>query len=199
MERFLILILSLISLAGPVSAQMSIALNALDLADAKIDYQADYRLVSGKQVYSGKLIHAPQRERFEFTNGATPQILLLRRDIDEAIILWPGQHLYMSTSFATISGLIGGLDSEILHGREAGLEKVAGEMATRYHVDKGAFVGDVWRSHDGILLKAAGEVTYQGKPTEGELSLSNIHRGRSDPRLFAKPEGYFGLPLKMSK
>lgn len=186
-------------IARPAAAQMSIALNALDLVDAKIDYQADYRLKSGKQTYVGRLIHAPHRERWEFTSGGTPQILLLRRDLDEASILWPERRWYMSASFAMVSGLLGGLDREVLQGREAGIEKVAGEMTTRYHVDHGAFIGDLWRSHDGILLKAAGRVTYNGEPTDGELVLSNLRRAKSDPAQFVRPEGFLGIPLKMGK
>lgn len=183
--------------ARPAAAQMTIAMNALDLVDAKVDYQADYRLVSGHQVYSGKLIHAPHRERWEFVNGGSPQILLLRRDIDEAAMLWPERRWYMSSSFSFLSSLLGGLDTEVLHGREAGIEKIGGEITTRYHVDKGAFIGDLWRSQDGILLKAAGKVSYNGQPTDGALELYNLRRAKSDPSLFVRPEGYLGLPLKL--
>jgi len=171
-------------------------MNALDLVDAKVEYQADYRLVSGRWSFGGKVIHAPHRERWEFLNGATPQILLLRRDLDEAAMLWPLRRWYMSADFSLLSTLIGGLDREVLHGREAGIEKMGGETAIRYHVDKGGFIGDFWRSQDGILLKAKGKMTYNGIPTEGELALTNIRRVKSDPSLFDRPTDYFGIPFK---
>ena len=181
------------------SAQMSLALNALDLVDAKIDYQADYALTSGNQHFHGHVIHAPGRERWEFTTGSGPQVLLLRRDIDEAAMLWPERRWYMSTTFSMMSSMMGGLSTDLLRGREAGIEKLNGETVTRYRVDKGAFVGDLWRTQDGILVKGAGTVTYNGTPTVGELVLTNVRRVKADPSVFVRPEGYFGIPLKMGK
>ena len=185
--------------ARPGSAQMSLSANALDLVDAKVDYQADYALTSGSQHFHGHVIHAPGRERWEFTTGAGQQVLLLRRDIDEAAMLWPEKRWYMSTSFTMMSTLLGGLATDLLQAREAGIEKLNGETVTRYRVDKGSFVGDLWRSQDGILIKAAGKVTYQGSPTPGELVLSNVRRTKADPNEFVRPEGYLGFPLKLGK
>ena len=184
---------------GLASAQMSIAMSALDLVDARVDYQADYALTSGNQHFRGTVVHAPGRERWEFTTGSGQQVLLLRRDIDEAAMLWPQRRWFMSTTFSMMSNLMGGLGTDLLHGREAGIEKLQGETVTRYHVDKGAFVGDLWRSTDGILVKAAGVVTYNGSPASGELVLSNVRRVKADPTLFVRPEGYFGIPLNLGK
>jgi len=195
-----LLIVMLVALASSAaSAQMSIALNALDLVDAKVDYQADYALTSGTQHFRGKVSHAPARERWEFTTASGQQVLLLRRDIDEAAMLWPERRWYMSTTFTAMSTLLGGLGSDLLHGRETGIERLEGETVTRYHVDKGAFTGDLWRTSDGILIKAVGVVTYQGSPTAGQLVLSNIRRVKTDPRLFVRPQDYFGIPLKLGK
>ena len=198
--RLYLLLVLLIALGGSAaSAQMSIAMNALDLVDAKVDYQADYALTSGNQHFHGKVTHAPGRERWEFLTGSGQQVLLLRRDIDEAAMLWPERRWYMSTTFAMMSNLMGGLGTDLLRGREAGIEKLNGETVTRYHVDKGAFIGDLWRTSDGILVKAAGVVTYQGSPTQGELVLSNVRRVRADPSVFVRPQDYFGIPLKLGK
>jgi hypothetical protein len=199
MIRRLLLTLLLLFSVRMASAQMSFALNALDLVDAKVDYQADYALTSGKQHFHGHVIHAPGRERWEFTTGSGPQVLLLRRDIDEAAMLWPEKRWYMSTTFSMLSAMMGDLGTGVLRGREAGIEKLNGETVTRYHVDKGTFVGDLWRSQDGILEKAVGTVTYDGTPTAGELALTNVHRVKADPSQFVRPEGYFGIPLKMGK
>jgi hypothetical protein len=195
-----LLLIAIVALGGSVaSAQMSIALNALDLVDAKVDYQADYALTSGSQHFHGKVIHAPGRERWEFLTGSGRQVLLLRRDIDEAAMLWPERRWYMSTTFTMMSNLMGNLGTDVLNGREAGIEKLNGETVTRYHVDKGSFTGDLWRSADGILVKAVGVVTYQGLPTPGELVLSNVRRVKSDPSVFVRPQDYFGIPLKLGK
>jgi hypothetical protein len=199
MLRRLLFALLLLMSGKMAPAQMSLALNALDLVDAKTDYQADYALTSGTQHFHGHVIHAPGRERWEFTTGSGPQVLLLRRDIDEASMMWPERRWYMSTTFSMMSSMMGGLGTELLRAREAGIEKLNGETVTRYHVDKGAFVGDLWRTQDGILVKAAGTVTYNGTPTPGELVLTNVRRVKADTSLFVRPEGYFGIPLKMGK
>jgi hypothetical protein len=192
---FLVTLLASLS----ASAQMSLAMNALDLVDAKVEYQADYRLVSGKWIYDGKVFHAPHRERWEFTIGNSPQVLLLRRDLDEAAMLWPQRRWYMSANFSFLSNLVGGLDTQIIHGREAGFERMDGETVVRYHVDKGGFVGDFWRSQDGILVRAKGRITYYGQPTEGELTLYNVRRTKTEPSLFVRPPDYFGIPFKTGK
>ena len=193
-----LLLVLLVCIGGSAaSAQMSLAINALDLVDAKIDYQADYALTSGSQHFRGKVIHAPGRERWEFTTGSGQQVLLLRRDIDEAAMLWPERRWYMSSTFTMMSTMLGGLGTDLIHAREAGIEKLDGETVTRYHVDKGAFVGDLWRSADGILIKAVGVVTYQGKETPGELVLSNLRRVKADPSVFVRPQDYFGIPLNL--
>ena len=195
-----LLIVLVVALSGVgASAQMSIALNALDLVDAKVDYQADYALTSGTQHFHGKVIHAPSRERWEFTTGSGQQVLLLRRDIDEAAMLWPERRWYMSTTFSMMSNMLGSLGTDVLNGRESGIERLNGETVTRYHVDKGSFTGDIWRTSDGIMIKAVGVVTYQGSPTPGELILSNLRRVKADPVLFVRPADYFGIPLKMGK
>lgn len=198
MRRLLFACLLLLS-GGMARAQMSFALNALDLVDAKIDYQADYALTAGTQHFHGHVIHAPGRERWEFTTRSGQQVLLLRRDIDEAAMLWPEKRWYMSTTFSMMSTMMGDLGTEVLRGREAGIEKLNGETVTRYHVDKGAFIGDLWRTQDGIMVKAVGSVTYNGTPTAGELVLTNVRRGKVDVSLFVKPADYFGIPLKMGK
>jgi len=198
MRRLLFSLILLLS-GRMASAQMSFALNALDLVDAKIDYQADYALTAGTQHFHGHVIHAPGRERWEFTTGTGQQVLLLRRDIDEAAMLWPEKRWYMSTSFSMMSAMMGDLGTALLKAREAGIEKLNGETVTRYHVDKGSFIGDLWRSQDGILEKAVGTVIYNGSPTAGELVLANVRRVKADPNQFVRPEGYFGIPLKMGK
>jgi hypothetical protein len=185
--------------AGAAAAQMTISAKLLDLVDARVDYQADYRLVAGNDIYRGTVAHAPRRERWEFSNGGGPQVLLLRRDIDEASMLWPLKRFYMSASFKALSALLGGIDSDLVQAREAGLETINGEATTRYHVDHGAFIGDFWRTRDGIMVKAVGQVTYNGRPTQGELDLTHVRRNRSDPALFSRPEGYLGIPLSLGK
>jgi hypothetical protein len=178
---------------------MSFSQTALDLADSKTEFEADYRLTSGVYVYAGHLTHAFHRERYEFGSADNPQVVILRRDLNEAVMLWPLRRWYMSSSFAMISSMLGDIGTEPLQGREAGLEMLYGEVATRYHVDRGAFIGDIWRSKDGIMLKALGTIAYNGTPTKGEFLLWNVRRVKADPARFVKPQGYMGLPLNFGQ
>jgi hypothetical protein len=77
--------------------------------------------------------------------------------------------------------------------REEGRETVMGESALRMAVGgpgSGPFTGRVWRTEDGILLKAEGELAT---PTGGSVPLrvqvTELVRGPQDPALFRLPDG----------
>lgn len=192
---------ALICLSGAAQA----APTALaDLLDAKTEYQAQFSVSSDKGQYGGMLYHMPGRERREFTTGQGAQALLLRRDIDQAAMLWPDRKWYLSTSFSQLSGLIGGFEGVLVETRQSGREVIAGEPTTRYEVSGDAaqgnhFKGRFWMTQDGIVMKLSGEATYSGKVTPVEMELSHLARGPVNPTLFALPTDYKGLPLDFSK
>lgn len=175
-----------------------------DLLDAKTEYQADFYVSSDKGRYGGTVLHAPGRERRDFTTGQGAQALLLRRDIDQAAMLWPDRKWYLSTTFTALSGLIGGFDGVLVDTRQAGRETIAGEPTTRYEVSGddpqgGRFKGRFWMTPDGIIMKLIGEATYSGKTTPVEMGLSHLARGPVNQSAFALPTDYKGLPLDFSK
>jgi hypothetical protein len=203
LSRFTIALLvaafALISLpvcAEPISAAL--------LLDAKVDYSADFALTSGNGTYRGVVVHAPGRERREFQTATGRQVLLLRRDIDQATMMWPERKWYVSTSFTAVAGLVGGFEELTLDRRVAGRETVAGEATTRYDVtgtsDRGGSVnGRMWLTKDGILMKASGHVTFDGRDTPFDMALMNLRRIKSDPTAFVLPADYKGVPLDLSK
>jgi hypothetical protein len=185
----------------PVRAeQVSVA----QLLDAKADYVADFYLTSGGSRYQGSVVHAPGRERREFDTPAGRQILLLRRDIDEAAVVLPDRKLYLRTSFQAMAGMVGGFDDVVLDRSPTGAEKVSGQSTTRYAIagaggQSGRFTGTVWMTKDGILMRARGRVLFNGRDTPVELGLTALRRIKADPSAFVPPAGYTGIPLDLSK
>ncbi|HIJ62890.1 MAG TPA: hypothetical protein HPQ04_09385 [Rhodospirillaceae bacterium] len=193
-----------ICLSLPTAAARAAQSSAADLLDAKVDYAADYYLNAEKGSFQGTVIHAPGRERREFESAGGHQVLLLRRDIDEASILWSDRKWYVSTSFQALAALVGGFDGILLDRKAVGQETVGGEKTTCYEVttdDKasGGFKGRMWFSRDGILMKAKGKAQFNGRDTVVDTGLLNLRRLKADPAAFVRPPDYKGLPLDLAK
>jgi hypothetical protein len=187
--------------AGPAWAT---PVSAADLLDAKVDYTADYYLTSNNGHFHGTVIHAPGRERRDFDSSGGHQTLVLRRDIDEATILWPERKWYVTTSFASVANLIGGFDGVMLDREAVGHEVVGGEPTTRYQVqgssgDRGRFQGQMWFTKDDILIKAVGHVVFNGREMAVETGLTHLRRIKADPAAFVRPADYHGIPLDLAK
>lgn len=201
---FAIAALTLLTAAPAFATPVSVA----DLLDAKTDFAADFYLLSGsKGDVRGSVLHAPGRERREFDTPTGRQALLLRRDIDEATMMWPERKWFVSTSFsaaAGMAGLSGGIESVMLDRKAAGKETISGEPCARYDVNGtseqgGEFHGRMWMTRDGILMKAAGTLNFQGRETKIEIGLLNLQRVAADPSAFVLPSDYKGLPLDFTK
>lgn len=177
--------------------------SAAELLDAKVDYAADYYLNAEKGRFQGTVIHAPGRERREFESAGGHQVLL-RRDIDEASILWSDRKWYVSTSFQSLAALIGGFDGVLLDRKAVGQDTVGGEKTTCFEVTsddkaRGGFKGRMWFSRDGILMKAVGKAQFNGRDTVVDTGLLNLRRMKADPAAFVRPPDYKGLPLDLAK
>jgi len=175
-----------------------------ELLDAKIDYTAEFYLVSDKGHFQGSVIHAPGRERRDFDASGGRQALLLRRDIDQAAMLWPERKWYLSTSFLAVADLVGGFDGISVDRKAEGQERISGEMTTRYQVSGnssggGNFQGRMWFTKDGILMKLVGKVSFGGRQVPIETGLSNLLRVKADGAAFVLPGDYKGLPLDFAK
>jgi len=202
---FIFRVLGVLLLSFGLSGQAwAVTVTAAELLDAKLDYVADYYLTTGSGRFQGTVIHGPGHERREFDAAAGHQILLLRRDIDEAAVLWSQRKLYVSTSFQALAALIGGFDGVLLDRQAVGHERIGNEKTTRYQIrpmgkGPGGFSGQIWMTSDGILMKADGEASLNGHPVKLVTGLLNLQRIKADPSAFVRPSDYIGLPLDLSK
>lgn len=188
-------------LAGPVAAVQAAPMPAADVLDAKVDYSADFYVKSDKGTYSGKVYHSAGKDRREFATSGGGQVLLLRRDTNNAYMLTPHQRFYVGMTYQQVSALVGDIEAMDIERTSMGDDTVAGVPTTRYEVSGtspqgGRFVGDMWFTQDGILMKALGTVTFNGKETPVETGLRNLRRGHIDPMQFELPADYKGLPLQ---
>jgi hypothetical protein len=173
---------------------------ALDLLDAKVEYSADFYVRSDKHVYDGKVWHAPGKERRDIETAKGGQVLLLRRDLDQAIMLTPHNRTFVGLSFKAAGAFVGGLDGMMAERRRIGVSSVSGVPATRYEVtatsaDGSRFTGDMWFTDDGIMMKAVGTVSHQGRDMMVETGLRRLKLGKVKDTLFDMPGGYSGLNL----
>lgn len=185
----------LVGFQAPVQAEQ---VEAARLLDAQTDYEADYSLTSGRSEYHGTVAHAPGRERRDFATASGGQAIILRRDIDQATILWLQRKWYVTTNLSAVADLVGGFEGVMLDRHRDGSGLVAGEECSRWRVTGDGFEGRMWFTRDGILMKATGTVTYRGRDTPFAMELSHLRRTAVDPALFAPPEGFHGIPLNLS-
>lgn len=164
------------------------------LLDTTVAYRADYDLDSAGHHYAGKISHRPHQNRCDFLIGSVKEALVLKQDSDQVYILWPDRNFYITTSLHDLSRLIGGIDSLSLNQHLVGHDFILYERTNHYRLT-GVFQGDIWMTHDHILLKAQGIVTFAGKETQISLSMTNLRRLSPDSSLFTIPKNYFGLPL----
>lgn len=202
MHRFL-WTLAVLLIAVTTQPAHAAAISAAELLDAKVDYTADFTLSSDRGTYRGTVIHAPGRERRDFETAGGHQALVLRRDIDQAAMLWPERKWYVTTSFQSVAALVGGFDEVTLDRVPRGHETIGGESTARYDVSGGAagggFKGRMWLTNDGILMKLTGQVTFGGRQMPVQMELANLQRIKADPAAFVLPADYKGLPLDFSK
>jgi len=165
--------------------------------DAPVDFTADYSLTADDQTWRGTIEHAPGRERREFATVLGSQAILLRRDIDQAAVLWPKRKWYLTTSLSKLARIVGGPAGITLDRRRDGSEFVSGERCSRWLVD-GGFAGRIWLSTDGILMRAAGILKLRGRETTVATQLAHVKRNAVDADEFELPLGYHGIPVSPS-
>ncbi|MDR3440059.1 hypothetical protein [Telmatospirillum sp.] len=204
LRMFVAIVVAMAALAGAVPGAEAASVPVADLLDAQSDYTADFYVVSSKGRFQGSTVHAPGRGRWDFDASGGRQTLLLRRDTNEAAMLWPERKWYLSSSFQAVAGLIGGFDGVMVESKALGQERVGGEQTTRYEVSGdsgqgGSFHGRMWLSTDGIMMKLAGRVKFGGQESQIESGLSHVLRVKADPSAFVLPSDYKGLPLDFSK
>jgi len=187
------IILCVVLLLAPRLGQAE-PIDALALLDAPVEYTADYALTQDDQTWRGTVVHAAGRERRDFTTSLGTQAILLRRDTDQAVVLWPERKWYLSTSLNALTGLLGGTDRLQLERHADGAEAIGGERCERYRVS-GIFTGRIWLTRDGILIRAAGMLRIKGREHAFATQLVHLRRTAVDADAFELPIGYHGIPV----
>ena len=180
--------------AGLANRTRAEQIDALTALDAPVQFKADYSVTANEQTWRGTVVHAPGRERRDFATILGSQAVLLRRDIDQAAVLWPKRKWYLTTSLHALAGIVAGPDGIKLDRRRDGKETIGDEHCTRWIAD-GGFAGRLWYSADGILIRAAGVLRLKGRETPVVTQLAHVRRVAIDPDDFELPIGYRGIPV----
>jgi len=192
--RFLAALAGLFVPTGLAHAARAEQIDAFTALDAPVDFTAEYSLSADDQTWRGTVEHAPGRERREFGTVFGVQAVVLRRDTDQAVVLWPQRKWYLSTSLSALTAIMGGPDGVTLERHRDGNETVAGERCTRW-LTEGGFAGRLWYSVDGILMRASGVLRLKGRETAVVTQLAQVKRIVVDPDEFELPLGYHGIPV----
>ena len=172
--------------------------DVLTALDAPIEFTADYSLTANDQTWRGTVIHAPGREKREFATALGAQAILLRRDIDQAAVLWPERKWYLTTGLTALSGIVGGASALKLERHHDGADTVDGEKCARWVVEGGGFAGKMWFTQDGVLMRAVGLLHLRGRETSVSTQLAHLRRTAVDADEFELPMGYHGLSVNPS-
>lgn len=198
MKRFLPAFWAALGFALLVAAPAARAepVDVIAWIDAPVEYRADYALTEGDQTWHGTVVHAPKRERRDFTTAIGTQAILMRRDTDQIAILWPQRHWYLSTSLNALLHWGGG-GNLMADRHHDGVEIIENEPCVRFTVT-GAFNGRMWFTKDGIMIRARGKIAVNGHEREIATQLTHLKREPVDADDFELPVGYHGLPVDPS-
>jgi hypothetical protein len=183
--------------AGPVRADEG----ALDVLDAPLSYRADFSVSSPRGVYHGKVWHRPGHERRMVETRDGEQAVLIDRAKDAAYLIGKNGSWSVGLSLSSAAALIGGIDSWRVERSRIGEERVGTIRATRWKAlaqgPRGQFDGEIWTSHEGIIVKADGVISSSDVPSQAvSMILSDLKTGPVDPALLDLPQGGMALDLR---
>jgi hypothetical protein len=162
------------------------------------EYQADALFGSGTRAQPGRFGRTREAIRQEVDGGGGTHTIIVRLDQRVAWTMLPGVRVVIECDLHGLNLPVAALTGS----GGAGLRKVAGPRetvggvpTTRYRVEalpptQAQFVGDVWASDRGVVMKIVGEGAYGGRRTDLSASFRNVREGRQDPNLFQLPGGY---------
>jgi len=156
-------------------------------------FSASQQLTVDGVALSARLFHDKGIERRESRIDGLNNLLIIRPDQGEALVVQPESNMGMKLPLTDPE--VGAVASNLaqLSGTPEGTETLAGEMVTRYRVqditpDGAGFDGRVWATRDGIYVKLEGMTGGEGAARIA-MTLTDIRRGVQDPALFTPPPG----------
>lgn len=156
-------------------------------------FSAGQNLTVEGAVLSARIFHDKGLERRESRVDGLNNLLIIRPDRQEALVIQPESKVAMKLGLTDPEVGLVATNLSLLSGTAEGTERIGGEAVTRYRVqdmtpDGGGFDGRVWATKDGIYVKMEGRMGGEGAANVA-MSLSDIRRGPQDPALFEAPAG----------
>lgn len=175
----------LLSVVGPALADR--------LPPPTAAYSASQNLTVDGLALSARLFHDQGRERRESRVDGLNNLLIIRPDQDQAMVIQPESKVGMKLPLTDPEVGVVATTLSRLSGTAEGTETLSGESVTRYRVqdmapDGGGFDGRVWATSDGIYVKLEGRTGGDAAATIA-MTLTDIRRGPQDPALFDAPPG----------
>lgn len=156
-------------------------------------FSASQNLTVDGVALTARLFHDKGLERRESRVDGLNNLLIIRPDLQEALVIQPESRMGMKLPLTDPE--VGAVATTLsaLSGTAEGAETLSGEAVTRYRVqditpDGSGFDGRVWATRDGIYVKLEGRTGGEGAANVAML-LSDIRRGPQDPALFEPPAG----------
>ena len=156
-------------------------------------FSASQNLTVDGVALSARIFHDKGLERRESRVDGLNNLLIIRPDQGEALVVQPESNMGMKLPLTDPE--VGMVASSLaqLSGTPEGTETLSGEAVTRYRVqditpDGAGFDGRVWATSDGIYVKLEGRTGGEGAASIA-MTLSDIRRGPQDPALFTPPAG----------
>ena len=156
-------------------------------------FSASQNLTVDGVALSARLFHDKGLERRESRVDGLNNLLIIRPDRQEALVVQPESKVGMKLPLTDPEVGAVATTLSMLSGTVEGTENLSGEAVTRYRVqdiapDGSGFDGRVWATRDGIYVKLEGRSGGEGAANVA-MVLSGIHRGPQDPALFEPPAG----------
>lgn len=160
-----------------------------------VSYSADRVLETEAGVFTGKVYATADRERSEMSMGGMTTAIVLRRDLQNGLMLMPSQKMYKELDFSEARKQAGAAPNDVSID-VVGPDTLDGIETTKYKLvmKDGSAGGFMWFTREGIALKMD-MLTKNGRKTERmTITLRNLQVGPQDPALFEAPAGYSKMP-----
>ena len=158
-------------------------------------YAADRIIETESGTFTGKVYATPERDRSEMSVGEMSTVVILRRDLQNGLMLMPSQKMYRELDFSEARKQAGAAPADVTIDA-VGPDTIDGVATTKYKLvmKDGSAGGFIWFTEEGIALKMD-MLTKSGKKTERmTVTLRNLQVGPQDPALFDAPAGYSKMP-----
>lgn len=162
-------------------------------------YSASQSLTVDGVSLSARIVHDKGSERRESRVDGLNNLLIIRPDRQEALVIQPESKVGMKLALTDPEVGVVATNLALLSATAEDKETLAGEAVTRYRVqdvtpDGSGFDGHVWATADGIYVKLEGRAGGEGA-AHVAMSLTDIRRGPQDPALFEAPAGLSFMTL----